>query len=116
MDLAIELKALHLNCIATSDTQFVSHRQVGGVCGLLKKGLEDDSRENQIAVLRLLVGPAMAQMANVEIHSRKNLTGDIATTLINLLLEPDSKPWELSEYGQELLIAAEKQIKKHTLA
>jgi hypothetical protein len=114
MNFDVELEALHVNCVAAPNTGFVSRSQVGGICGLLKKGLEDDSKENQLAVLRILVGPAMMQVAGVEINSRKNLTAHIATTLINLLLEPDTRPWELSEYGQDILAFAEKQAKERT--
>ncbi|MEE9540207.1 MAG: hypothetical protein V3V85_01790 [Candidatus Thorarchaeota archaeon] len=116
MDLDIELEALHLNCIASSNTGYVSQSQVGGVCGLLRKGLEDNSKPMQLAVLRILVGPAMMQLAGVEINSRKNLTSHIATTLIDQLLEPESKPWELSEYGQELLSEAEERAKEQASA
>lgn len=112
MDLDLELDALHLNCIADENAGFVSQRQVGGVIGLLRKGLEDGSKENQLAVLRVLVGNAMMQLAGVEINSRKNLTSHVATTLIDQLLEPDTTPWELSEYGQELLGEAEKRAKE----
>lgn len=111
MDLDIELAALETNCLADPQITYVTHRQVGGICALLGN-LNDNSRANQIAVLSVLVGPAMKKIAGVEIRSRKNLTSHVANTLIDQLLEPNTTPWELSDYGYELLSAAEKRAKE----
>ncbi len=116
MDLDTELAALEINCLADTNITYVTHRQVGGICGLLGEGLRDNSRANQIAVLRILVGPAMKKIAGVEIGSRKNLTSHVANTLITQLLEPDTKPWELSDYGHDLLSAAEKRAKEQAFS
>jgi hypothetical protein len=116
MDFEVELEALGINCLADPSITYVTQRQVGGVCGLLKQGLQDNSKENQIAVLAILVGPAMREIAGVEIKSRKNLTSHVANTLIDQLLEPDTKPWELSDYGHDLLSAAEKRAKEQAFS
>ncbi len=115
MDLDTELAALDINCTADPEITYVTHRQVGGICALLGK-LNDNSRANQIAVLNILVGPAMKKIAGVEIRSRKNLTSHVANTLIDQLLEPDTKPWELSDYGHDLLSAAEKRAKEQAFS
>ena len=116
MDLDTELAALEMNFLADTSITYVTHRQVGGICGLLKMGLEDNSRANQIAVLNVLAGPAMKKIAGVDIRSRKNLTSHVATTLIDQLLEPNTNPWELSDYGHELLSAAEKRAKEQAFS
>lgn len=115
MDLDTELAALERNCLADSTTAYVTRSQVGGICALLGK-LNDNSRANQIAVLNVLVGPAMMKIAGVKIKSRKNLTSHVATTLIDQLLQPDTTPWELSNYGYDLLSAAEKRAKEQAFS
>jgi hypothetical protein len=115
MDLDTELAALEMNCLADATTAYVTQRQVGGICALLGK-LNDNSRANQIAVLNILVGSAMMKIAGVEIKSRKNLTSHVAKTIIDQLLEPDTTPWELSNYGYDLLSAAEKRAKEQAFS
>lgn len=116
MDLDVEVTALQQNCLAEPQIIFVTQRQVGGICGLLKQGLLDDSRDNQIKVLDLLVGDAVTTITGVKVKSRKNLTSPIASLLINQLLIPDTNPWRLTDYGRELLSEAEKRVKEQTIA
>ena len=111
MVLDVEIGALENNCLADPSMRFVSQKQVGGICGLLKQGLEDTSRDNQIATLDFLVGAAMFKIAGVRVTSRKNLTSPVASTLIGLLKTPSDDTWELNAYGKELLSRVEERIK-----
>jgi len=108
MEILVELDALHENLKANPELQpYVTQKQVQGLASLMGQGLEDKSRENRITVLRLLAGPALFDICGVLITSTKNLTGKMASFLIDQLLEPDSNPWRLSEYGRELLSQTE---------
>lgn len=111
MVLDVEIGALYNNCLADPSMRYVTRKQVGGICGLLKQGLEDTSRENQIAALSFLVGGAMFKIAGVRVTSRKNLTSPVASTLIGLLKKPNEDIWELNAYGKELLSRVEERIK-----
>lgn len=114
MDFDIEIEALSRNCKAEPNDRLVSQKQVGGICGLLKQGLEDNGRDMQVAVLGELVGDAMWDIAGVRITSRKNLTGRVASVLIEQLKDPDE--WKLSEYGRQLIKEAENRIRSKEYA
>ena len=108
-----ELLAIYDNLI-TTDTYLLSKRQVGALNGLLTMGLEDKSREMRIAVLQMLAGSAMRFIEgdNFVIKSGKNLTGGVATFLIEQIKQPQSRPWKLSRFGQDLISACENEIKE----
>ena len=107
LNLRTELEALKQNLLADPTIEFVTAAQVGGLNGLIRMGCEDKSRDMRVAILKAWAGDAMMAIAGVEIESSKNLTLPVATFLINLLLEPDSTPWRLSEYGLNLIRATE---------
>jgi hypothetical protein len=118
MDLDAHLEALTDNLKAEhSEIVYVTLGQIRGLNILLKQGLRSQNRGMRIAVLGLLAGPAMKDICNVDIQSSKNLTSPVASFLISLLKDPESpeKDWYLSEYGIELLAAAEKRIEESSV-
>jgi hypothetical protein len=115
MNLDIELQALTQNLLADTSIQFITQLQIGGLNGLLSMGLQDKSPETRHAVLRVLAGDAMFKIAGVEVNSAKNLTGPVATFLINILKQLDSSPWRLSRYGTELIAAVESRVKEYSM-
>jgi len=106
------LQAIHDNLVDLPFT-LVSKKQVMTIVGLMQQGLQDKSRETRIAVLRLLAGPAIRERHGVEIETTKNLTGRIASFLIDQLHDPAYRPyeWRLSPYGEWLISRCEKAVK-----
>jgi hypothetical protein len=112
MEINSELEALRQNLLADTSLRYISSKQVGALNGLIRQGLEDKARRMRLNVLREWTGEAMKRIASVEVASTKNLTAPVATFLINLLLEPGSTPWRLSDYGKQLIEQTEKRIKE----
>lgn len=112
MNIEHELEALHENLLAQDRIAYVTLEQLGGLNGLIRKGLENKSRMMRIKVLKKWAEPAMKRIAGVSIESSKNLTLPVASFLINLLIEPNTSPWKLSTYGKELIKETEKIILK----
>ena len=91
-----------------------TRNQVTGVLTLMKQGLEDDSRETRIDVLKLLAEQAMMDLYNLTVDSTNDLTEAAALYIIRHLKQPfsgpkENDPWMLSEYGRELLSLAEER-------
>lgn len=112
MDIESELEALKQNLLADTRIIYCTPQQIGGLNGLIRKGLENKSRTVRIAVLKRLAGEAMESIHGVPFESSKALTSPAASFLINLLLEPDTRPWELSSYGRNLIMETEKLVLK----
>jgi hypothetical protein len=112
MNVESELEALKQNLLADTSLRYASLPQIGGLNGLIRQGLQHRTREMRLAVLREWAGEAVYRITGEELTSAKNLTSPIATFLINLLLEPDSTPWRLSNYGRSLIAETEKVILK----
>ena len=115
MILENELFALRQNILADTSINPVSISQLGGLNGLMRQGLRDKSREMRIAVLKTWIEEPMKRIAGVEVQSSKNMTASAASFIINLLRVPDSTPWRLSKYGQELIELTETKIKSKTI-
>lgn len=111
MNLETELEALNDNLLADTRIIYVTRKQVGGINGLLSMGLEDTSSDMRHAVLNMFAGRAMKRIAGVDVNSATNLTSPVASFLINLLKEDGVEPWQLSEYGRELISLAENNAK-----
>lgn len=113
MNIEDELNAIHENLLANTELRYVSMKQLGGLNGLIRKGLESKSRKIRMAVLEKWAGDAMKRLWNIkEFDSSKCLTSAGASFLINQLIEPDTSPWELSQYGKELIRETEKLVLK----
>lgn len=112
MNIETELEALHENLLAQNRNTYVSLSQLGGLNGLIRQGLENKSRMMRVKILKKWAEPAMKQLTGVSIGSSKNLTSPVASFLINLLIEPDTTPWELNSYGRELIQETEKLVLK----
>ena len=109
-DFDLELQALYENIIAEEQMYLLSLKQVTTLASMMSSGLEDNSRENRLDVLRILVGSAVfLRTGGYEIKSTKNLPGEVASILIDMLKENDT--WELSTYGKQLLRLAEERAK-----
>jgi hypothetical protein len=113
MNIEDELNAIHQNLLANTDLRYVTMKQLGGLNGLIRQGLEHKSRMIRMAVLERWAGEAMKKLWNIEeFDSSKCLTSAGASFLINQLIEPDTHPWELSQYGRELIKETEKLVLK----
>jgi len=110
IDLDLEIKALYENIIVEEQTYLLSQKQATTLASLMSAGLNDRKRENRISVLNLLVGKAVKKRTGFDISSTKNIPGEVASFLIDLLIV-DNINWELSTYGKQLLSLAEKRIK-----
>lgn len=110
MDFDMELDALHENLRAENDIVYVTRKQVNGVVGLMRQGLEDDSRKNRIDVLQLMAAEPIKSITGVNLITTKQLTLPTASFLISLLKEPGDD-WTLSPYGKEFLSLAETRVK-----
>lgn len=108
LDLDIELQALETNMLVEDKTWHVSHAQVTTLASMIGSGLKDKSRSNRLNVLRLLCQNAVFTKTGYVIETTKQVPGEIASILIDLLKENES--WELSEYGRTLLILAEERV------
>lgn len=105
MDITHELSALHRNLLSTPGRQyFVSRKQIGSLVCLMMQGLPDrKDRDLRIAVLRAWIADSMKQLFDVEVESTKNISGPIASFLIDLLREPNNPEMVLNDYGHELI-------------
>lgn len=113
MNIERELEALHDNLLANTELRYVSLRQLGGLNGLIRQGLEHKSKIIRLAVLDRWAGSAMKKLWNIEsFDSSKCLTSSAASFLINQLIEQDTHPWELSPYGRKLIEETEKLVLK----
>lgn len=102
MDIQAELDGHYYNLISAGGIEpYVTKNQVITIAGLMNKVLT--TRSQRIAVLKMIAGNAMQKVAGVEVSSTKNLTGRMASYLIDQFLVPKSKPQELSDYGREFL-------------
>jgi hypothetical protein len=110
----LELEALHENCIAEEHSFYPTQKQIQTLASLMGSGLTNKKRENRLSVLRLLVGKAVLQRTGYSIQSTKNIPGEIASILIDLLKENES--WELSGYGRELLFLAEERVEARVVS
>lgn len=111
MNLDNELEAIRWALDADcTELIYVTQSQVFGLVSLMRQVLK--KREERIAVLRLLIGDFMEAHFGVTVESTKNVTLPVASYLINQLLEPDSDPWVLSKYGQELLEKAHERVQE----
>lgn len=105
MDFELELQGHRRNLRALSDVEpYVTQKQVRSIAMLMGEVLP--GRTDRINVLRLLAGEPMRAVTGVNIESTKNLTGKMASYLINQFKEPESELMELSDYGREFLIRA----------
>jgi hypothetical protein len=109
------LDAIHDNLIDLPHS-LVSKKQVLTIVFLMNEGLKNKDRETRIAVLKMLAGPAMKARYNVEIESTKNLSGRIASYLIDQFHDPAYRPhaWRLSPFGRQLLGRCEDAIETPT--
>lgn len=112
MDIVAELKAHECNLKAVGGIEpFVTSKQVQAVACLMRQAIPE--RTERIAVLKLMAGNAMKSITGIEIQSTKNLTGRMASYIIAQLLDPNSTPWKLSNYGREFLVAAAAHAKSN---
>lgn len=108
-DLDLELEALTENMLAESTSWHITQKQVTTLASMMSQGLEDRSRENRLNVLRLLCQDAVFKRTGYAIKSTKQIPGEFASVLIDLLKRNDR--WELSDYGRNLLLLAEERAK-----
>lgn len=107
-----EERAVLAEAIASLDhSQYVTARQVQALASLVGQGLTDKRRDNRIAVMDYLIGQPIKDALGVEFTSFKNISGAIASMLIDLFLVPGSQPWGLNQYGKEIISSAESYVK-----
>lgn len=112
-DFAAEVAAMDANIRASYNRYiFVTKKQIMFLNSLLREGLESKDRSMKIAVVRLLVEPAVQKIAGVPVTSTKCLTSPIASYLIEQLKERDG--YGLSDHGRWLLKEAELHVRNPT--
>jgi len=111
MDIEKELQALHRNLMSVTSNYYVSQKQIGVLIYLMLQGLPDrKDRGLRIAVLRAWIGKPMHEMYNVDVMSTKNISGPIASFLIDLLRKSGTDEYVLSKYGCQLIEATAKYV------
>lgn len=109
-----ELEALTINLLAEDKDWFITQKQVFTLVILFNAGLQDVTRNNRLAVMRLLCQEAVTKRTGYLIKSTKQIPGSFAAVLIDLLGEKVNGKWELSNYGYRLLLLAEARAKAGT--
>lgn len=105
----VELEALTENMLAESTSWLITQKQVTTLASMMSAGLQDKSRENRLNVLRILCQDAVFTRTGYAIQSTKQIPGEFASVLIDLLKVNEG--WELSDYGRQLLLLAEERAK-----
>lgn len=103
-----ELEAIKSNLYAF-EYDFPSIEQLKLLGSLMSSVIEKPHiRKQRIEILRLFTADVMMENFGIDVTSSKCITKDIATFLINQLIEEGT--WELSEYGKFLLDNAKTRI------
>lgn len=111
MNIEYELQALHRNLKSALGSYYVTRRQVGALVYLMLQGLPDrKDRPLRIAVLREWIGEPMKTLHNIDVQSTKNITGPMASFLIEILSEPNNPEMILSKYGHKLIEATARYV------
>jgi hypothetical protein len=108
--ITVNLKAEHHKALASGSewNLCASDKQLFGLNGLLRQGMKDTDRRTRLSILKIITGQAVADCLGIrEIVSSRNLSAPMISVLINLLREPESSPWRLSDYGRWLISATE---------
>jgi hypothetical protein len=112
MDLEKELQSLYDELAATNLRPYITSKQCQALAILMDKCINNKKRRRDIRIhaLNRIAGAALADVAGVyNIESTKNLTGTMATRLIDLFLE-DKTTWEPSFYARQLIGALESEF------
>ena len=112
-NLDIELEALHAQLTARPQIEpYVTRLQVILIIIYMRSAMiARDDRDLRVATLRILVGNAMKQIANVAVKSTKNMTGTVASEFIEWVSEEACDEPKLSPYGEWLIQSAEERAK-----
>lgn len=111
-DLDAELKALHEELVNTNLEPYVTQKQVQLLASLMGQCITNKKkrREIRIWILNQIAGKAMFRVAGIaEITSTKNITGTMASILIELFLS-DEGDWKPSLYAKRLIEAMENRF------
>lgn len=111
-DLDAELKALHEELVRTNLEPYVTQKQVQLLASLMGQCITNKKkrREIRIWILNQIAGKAMLRVAGItEITSTKNITGTMASILIELFLS-DEEDWKPSLYAKRLIEAMENRF------
>ncbi len=112
MNLEKELQSLYDELSATNLKPYITSKQAQGLAILMDKCIDNkrQRRDIRIHALNRIAGPALANVASVyNIESTKNLTGTMATRLIDLFLE-NKTTWEPSFYARQLIGTLESEF------
>jgi hypothetical protein len=115
MDLQKELDALHKELEQTNLTPFITQKQVQALAIIMGRCITNTpnkhKKEARIWMLNEIAGNALWTVARVEtITSTKNLTGSMASILIDLFKGDAENDWEPSDYAKRLIGALEKRF------
>jgi hypothetical protein len=105
MDLDKELQVLNSELEHTNREPYITQKQAAALAILMGRCIKDkkNKREIRLYALNLIAGSALQKVAGVDkIKSTKNLTGTMASVLIDLFLEEDSG-WQPSGYAERLI-------------
>ena len=112
MDLDRELRILNKELEETNIEPYITAKQAQGLAILMGRCIKDSKRQRDIRIyaLELIAGDPLRKVAGVsKVKSTKNLTGSMASILINLFLEEDSG-WQPSKYAERLIGEIEKRF------
>jgi len=112
VDLETEREALYRAITSMDHKNYVTRSQVQCLAALVTQGLVDRSRDNRISVMNYLIGNAVLDSLGINFESFKNMTSDIASLLIDMLMS-DEGSWKLSDYGKDLISEAESTVKAY---
>lgn len=115
MNLADELEAIHRNLTSLDTNRYVTKPQIGAIIMLLQEGIGKVNRPLRIAVLRAFIAKPMKRMCNVNVQSTKNITGEMASFLIEMLKDPRKPDIRLSAFGQRLITETVKYVEENNL-
>jgi hypothetical protein len=113
MDLDNELQVLNSELEQTNLEPYITQKQAAALAILMSRCIKDKKNKKEIRLyaLNLIAGSALQKVAGIErIKSTKNLTGTMASVLIDLFKE-DSNGWEPSGYAKRLIEKIESKFK-----
>ena len=112
MDLDKELRVLNSELEQTNEEPYITQKQAAALAILMSRCIQNkkDKRYIRMYALRLIAGEPLRKVTGVQkIKSTKNLTGTMASILIDLFLEEDSG-WQPNSYAKGLLGAIEERF------
>ena len=104
MVLDTEVGALKRVLRSKEHERFVTSRQIYTLVMLFNEAIPGLKKPTRIAIMDYLIGDIMWDICEVRVTSFKNITGEIASALIDQLSERIDDEIHISSYGKEVLV------------